>query len=433
MRVVVMRPVGMHRVILPNNMHDAKMLDIEQLIKSNKVYQDQAGRWIVRDPAAAYKLYPKSAEASFRASVDFQFSSGLLHPEDRLARINLSAWFDREWELLSNIDINDNATLKKLAASLNMLALILASAGLYQSSIDLCHLSIELFFKIAQENSGFALSFTIQPWINLSRIDRLLGNYSQALLRLDHLHADNNFLKNSEIISQARHEFYGKNNEITRVIDNCRVIDYLKSLLEMNSNLIIDFPKALLTSSYLKSAYAEILLLSLMKKQDYSGALDLANQQFCEGDPRMIPIFALRRAELLFLMGDEATTQQEVNKLLKFARKDLLPKDFSPDLNNLAFCVALINLAQKLPENKDAIELAKTVLAQYQQLKDELGVIKVLKQLKAMGLKQYQIDLEEITKSCDYVFISSGKQPCNKMLEKAERILNKLREFLQRV
>lgn len=406
------------------------MLDIEQLIKSNKAYQDQAGRWIIRDPAAAYKLYPKSAEASFRASVDFQFSSGLLHPEDRLARINLRAWFDREWELLSNIDINDKATLKKFAASLNMLALILASAGLYQSSIDLCHLSIELFFKISQENRGFALSFTIQPWINLSRIDRLLGNYSQALLRLDHLNSDSNCLKHYDIISQARDEFYGKNSEITRVIDNCRVIDYLKSLLEMNSDLIADFPKSSLTNSYLRSAYAEILLLSLMKKQDYSGALDLANQQFCEGDPRMVPIFALRRAELLLLMGDEATAQQELNKLLKFARQDLLPKDPVPDLNNLAFCAALINLAKSLLKNDDAVELAQTVLAQYQQSKDELGMIKLLKQLKAMGFKQYQTDLDKITKNCDYIFIFRGKQPCNKMLMKAERILNKLREFL---
>ncbi len=406
------------------------MLDIEQLIKSNKAYQDQAGRWIIRDPAAAYTLYPKLAEASRRSPAGFRFSSSILHPEDRLARINLSAWFDREWELLSSIDINDKTTLKKFAASLNMLALVLASAGLYQSSIDLCHLSIELFFKISQENSRPVLSFTIQPWINLSRIDRLLGNYSQALLRLDHLNSDNNFLKHHDIISQARDEFYGKNSEITRVIDNCRVIDYLKVLLEMNSDRVAVFPKESLSTAYLRSAYAEILLLSWMKNQNYEEALDLANQQFCEGDPRMIPVFALRRAELLFLMGDAETAKQEVSKLVKFVYKDLLPKDLAPDLNNLAFCAALINLAQRLPEYSDTVELAKTVLAQYQQLKDELGVIKLLKQLNAMGLKQYQTDLDEITKNCDYVFVSDAKRPCDKMVAKAERILNRLREFL---
>ena len=101
------------------------------------------------------------------------FYQPLIAQDDRLIRLPIEAWQQTMAQNLIQLLREQNADLSKIAPPLNQLALLDAYQNKNDHALILCDAQIK-FWKMLSQKTGDKkyLCLTVQPWINIIRLDR---------------------------------------------------------------------------------------------------------------------------------------------------------------------------------------------------------------------------------------------------------------------
>lgn len=232
------------------------------------------------------------------------FNNKILHPEDKLARKPIISWVEDINTSLKAIntlkDLIEEA--EKIALIYNQSTYIMAVVGDFKSAYRFCYAAISLFNNIfIQSGKAEYLFYSIQPWINLIRLDRMLMKKDDALNKL-RLLISNNFSQAPTNYESIISSVFSQNptSNLLEIINNAYVMETLKIFLqEKNYKGILDLKQRANLNGFHLSLIAESEVIALNQLKEFDKSFCMALDQYENGQPIAMPVFLYRMMELV--------------------------------------------------------------------------------------------------------------------------------------
>ena len=297
-------------------------------------------------------------------------STNLLTPHDRPIKLPLQKWTqivsDRFLDARSLAPVGDagshrfislKSTAKnspseylKIASCFNLAALIEAYAGKVDNAAKLCHAQLLWLFRISETTSSLeALVSSLQPWINLGRIDYNQRRYEQALHKFRLLFDANKsagiYFKPITISQEKWAEIKRVYPETQQVIDNVFIVDSIKAMLkEKHYTKILEFydDYILVESLSFKEYLTEAKIISLCMIGENNEAMKVAEKQVIFCLDRNKVTFMLRQVETLIAFGNLYKAKKIIQQLYLVIKR--LNIDTSPNIHTLFYGMRIAEL-----------------------------------------------------------------------------------------
>lgn len=340
----------------------SSMIEWVKSLNKNDISYDEQGRMVIRVAPTDKNLEENVVESK---QITRQLTNKLLHPTDRVIHQSLAVWTK---QLLGKFQLTlalteERLRIEKLAEIYNNAALIFFSMGDVKRARELCYSQIHLFIKKFSQ-------YTFQPWINLSRIDRVLGSHEDALKKLRSL----------EDVDYAM--FTKEDSQIAAVVKTCSLLEPIKIYLQINQyQKVVDIynkiQKATLTQN--DSFLYEAVAVAFSRLDQADKAMELLRFAKSVVSPVVMPVFMLRECEL-------DTESPLLNKLYTHTLSQL--KTNTSNGNAIIFAHHLVEVMQETRSSHLAIKLSYESFAAANKLGDEV--------LKAESLsKLYHLMVDE--------------------------------------
>jgi hypothetical protein len=240
--------------------------------------------------------------SNFRKNI---YYNNFLYPEDRVPRKNLAIWIA---ELTIELDyikdlMNLSTNRDKLARLLNLSSFVLCSMGNVADAQTLCLNQIDYFVKLSK-NDIYFLHYCIQPWINLARIDRILGHFDQAKEKFEILkslcgNAKKILIFNHQIERSSLVAAINGHLETKNVIKACTFFDVIKIyLMSKKYQEMVNFAESYLDDGALNGIAHEAAIIGYLSMKDTNKAIDLVQSALINTSQKFLHIFLFRQAEL---------------------------------------------------------------------------------------------------------------------------------------
>ncbi len=322
----------------------------------------------------------------------------LFIPHDRIVRLPLQEWarlilynYASIEAKEKNLQDNNNEFTIECAVCFNQAALIEFYLGRIDNAISLCSSQLLWANHIAKSELE-VLDISLQPWINLGRIDYFAGRYNQALHKFyilfhEEEHTEPNFY--FIVTKKKLAEIKQKNLSIKSVIENVFIVDSLKAMLKGKYyNEIINFTKTYncIDNVELKNFMSEAKIVALCRNGQRDEALTTVNTQIakCIGYNRLV--FLLRLAELLAVFGETSTSIKLSMRLADVVKK--FKYHVEPNINNLFYGKRVAELLKLLGEHELASEIAEIAYHGATLLNDEPLRVELLELLISLEANQ---------------------------------------------
>ena len=296
-------------------------------------------------------------------------SVDLLTPHERPIKLPLQKWSKSVTDSfisLKSTAKNSQSESIKIATCFNLAALIEAYTGRVDNATQLCHAQLLWLFRISETTSSLeALVTSLQPWINLGRIDYNQRRYEQALDKF-RLLFDADKLANihfeSIIIGQEKwKEIKRVYPETQQVIDNVFIVDSIKAMLkEKCYTKLLEFYDSYISSEKLslKEYLTEAKIISLCMIGEKNEAMRIAEKQanFCLDRNKLS--FMLRYIETLIAFGNLSKAKKRIQQLYLIIKR--LNIDTSPNIHTLFYGMRVAELLYLLEKKELAYEIVET-------------------------------------------------------------------------
>ena len=348
------------------------------------LYTNSTGQLILREPAQHRfaSLYAKRNTVLENNHAWVCYSS-LLHPDMRIQRLPLDSWAQSELLKLPAYQCQADIVthLDQLVASLNCIPLLLLFYGDVVGAQFVCQKTILFFAQLAERlGKNSLLGYVVQPWINLGRLDRLMGKSEAALKKFQCLHDRVDGAAGVEAILQTALQLSDSMNaEQLAVVKHCAVLEPIKSLLvdKAYAALLVNYGVQANESAAdpAISLMTEAVIIAYMQQNAYAEALALALAAYDACLPALLPVYLFRLVELSHIFGESEIAKNEALKLYHLYSNMLAS---NADYHELPFAFELSLLLHKLGLNTEAEQLIFAVLVANEVYNDELGVIQCL-------------------------------------------------------
>ena len=258
---------------------------------------------------------------------------------------------------------NSQSESLKIANCFNLAALIEAYAGRVDNATQLCHAQLLWLFRIFETTSSLeALVSSLQPWINLGRIDYNQRRYEQALDRFRLLFDANKLtgvcFEPITINQEQWLEIKRVYPETQRVIDNVFIVDSIKAMLKGKYyTKILEFYDDYVSSEKLsfKEYLAEAKIIALSMIGEKNEAMRIADKQVASCLDRNKLSFMLRQVETLIAFGNLYKAKRIIQQLYLVVKK--LNIDTSPNIHTLGYGMRVAELLYLLDKKELAYEI----------------------------------------------------------------------------
>lgn len=351
------------------------------------------------------------------------FNNKILHPEEKLARQPIRTWIRNINVLIKSFNKkNLISNIENIALIFNQSTYIMAAIGDFDNAHKYCYKSIILFnnfYNATKKNE--CLNFCIQPWINLSRLNRICGNMDDAIHKLQFLvnQGSKSICIYEDIISKSLQRSLPK--YITEVIDNAYILDSLRTYLKFNDiTKIITLKEYHHINHYHLSVITEAEIIFYNRLKEFQKSYILALNGYKYGQVLTTPVFLFRIIELISL-GCEKSFKL-VDTLMKYIFTKL--KSNSYNLYDLIF---MYEAYKHIFYNFKIRNLEILLLFQhaFQQFKDEPARIDCFRLLSFID-KTYKQILSNLIEQSSYSFINNNSSEVTQKIQEYSVMLNLL-------
>jgi hypothetical protein len=241
-------------------------------------------------------------------------SPALLLPHDRIARAPLGAWAAR---LLERADRcrRECRTLRQVGEELstvgNNAALAAAHRGDGAMAWRLCELQIRHFDRLARRSGNPELRMlTVQPWVNIGRLEALRGDWQAALARFARLTApgaDGRLCLGTVRVGPGEAALPQRREGFGEFLRTVYVVDSLRALLQARRWAEVEIFARKLASGErtgLAAFAREAMVVAACQQGDLDRAREIAETAGREMRGWFRAVFRLRLAEVHACAGD---------------------------------------------------------------------------------------------------------------------------------
>jgi tetratricopeptide (TPR) repeat protein len=368
------------------NKNREKAAQFLNAVDKNDISYDKKGRLIVRSNHGLqhsrndiYKLIATDARPKD------VIKNKMIHPEDRIVRRPLSGWASELASMLREIAAvrHKQKYAAKIAEIYNNSALIFLSLGDIKSARELCYSQIQLFITSSHVLKLVDhVKFVIQPWINLSRIDRLEGDLPAAIKKLELLNLHDKaevVLGNSRVLSDSLKKALSADEEMNQIVKTCCLFEPIKAYMyEKKYHDMRQFIEIKQTS-ILRSHQAylqEAMIVALVNTGRIKDAVDVLCQALVSSHPGVMHVFKLREAEIKGVVSPTNECDDDVEPLYKLSKRLLEAKYIN--VNDILFALHTVHVMVLHQRQQDAAKLAYFCLQAAYSLNDELLIAESL-------------------------------------------------------
>lgn len=321
--------------------------DVMKSLNSNDYDVDEVGRIVIRPKIDTNYLHLGCEEHALIKNKKL-LNNKLINPEDRIVRQPILTWIARLQSRLDQVT-GHPSDAGQIAEIFNQAGLIMQSIGQSDLARNLCYEQISLF-RNWSGTYPLLLKYIVQPWINLSRLDRYASHHAAAIHKLQCL--VNYDL--TDVLTSENHLSLKDSIEscdiIKDVIRFCGVVDLLKTyLMAEQYELIIDkFNLDQSQSNKIIDAFiCEARAIAFANTQSEQTALMELVYAKTRISPVRLPIFLIRECE--FFINRNAVDQIPLQlDSVKMHLMNVLQQN-SVNINDiiiaLHFCDSLIAMA----------------------------------------------------------------------------------------
>lgn len=252
---------------------------------------------------------------------------------------------------------------------------IFIAIGDMKSARELCYSQIQLFMTWGEKLKEDALiKYSFQPWMSLSRIDRLDGQFHEAIKKLNIVCPANvTQLSPSPYASPLLHRLLHFDDEIKQTLNEYHLLETMCTYLASKQYLALnDFisAKKKETTIFYHPAVQEALAVVLANTGKIQDAFILLSHAKTYSDKAMIPIFRLRECEMRATLGDAQQASAELTILSKLALR--LLKTTHVNKNDILFSLHVAAIFSQLALKEEAAKVAYYCLMAAEDTHDEL-------------------------------------------------------------
>lgn len=311
----------------------------------------------------------------FQSDQVLSFNNKILHPEDKLARKPIAVWIEEINELL--IEINSLNELidqvEKIALVYNHSTYIMTAVGDFENAYKFCYAAMSLFNDIFNHlDKAECLFYSVQPWINLIRLERILAKENNALNKLRFL-IPNEFQPSTHyenIISQVFN--HNPPSNLLEIINNAYVMEKLKIFLQKkNYKGIWDLKKCSNLNPYHLSLIAESEIIALNDLKEFDKSFYMASNQYKNGQPIAMPVFLYRVMELV--SKEQSKKYHLTDTMIHYIQRKLKTNNYS--LYDLMFMFEVYKYIFSHSEDFRDINLILLFSKIFSKENDEPGII----------------------------------------------------------
>lgn len=301
----------------------------------------------------------------------------LLFPEDRIVRKPINQWINELSKEISELT-HQSLSLscaEQVAEIFNNAALIYFSIDDISLARELCYTQIQLFIDYSRKTNDQAyLKYVFQPWMNLSRLDRLEKNYDSMKDKLkifNQININEVVIGNNKLVTPILLSALDQDQNIKSVVETCRLLEPLKGYLEAKQykqaiQFIEDNKKHSSRSHY--ALLQEGMIVSVANIGEVDTAFDLL-EQARQLSPATKHIFKLRECEIKYGLGI-VNQRQELRSLCKMAIGAVTAKYIN--INDIEYGLNLVELLKNSGLKTEAIELVYFCLVAADKLNDQV-------------------------------------------------------------
>ena len=358
---------------------------------------------------------------------DFTIHSGLIFTEERIARRPLRSWLlqlSRDFDQLVHLNNYkiDATNIESLAIIINQTGLIYAMVGEITAARELCERAIDYYYALYKSTNNTLFLFQVmQPWINLGRLDRIIGKHSASIGKFQLLiEPELAVTRVEKIIARAVTLAKTGNKAIQSLIDNCKVMEPIKSYLAEKNLSAID---ALLTEGFgiQKECYSifpinEIWPLLNYHRKNFDEFIKLTLTNHTNSLLKRLHIYTFRAAELAFITNNTNLHQNLIKKLAAVCNAMCIFNEVS--LDDLTFMSIFCKHLVRTKQTDIAYLLLQNVLTQFIKFNDELGQITTLRLICSLEQEvdsSYEESLSALLQATDYCQFKKVKSPTNEL------------------
>lgn len=311
--------------------------------------------------------------------------SELLQPEDRVIRKNILIWVDEINLMLENYLTENNLidNVDKFVICLNLASLIFCSTGNIEKARSLCYLQIDLFVTLSKSNHHY-LKYVFQPWINLGRIDRIIGDYDLALSKFEKLTLIDRMYKFIQIgghiiENKILLEAIESDVNIQNVIHTCSLTERIKTHLaaKQYKKIIDDLTISRFRNNSLAGYVYEANIIAETKQNNLYKAQKIVFDALNNTPKHLMHIFLLRYAEI-------SQENNESNREMLFQKLCELIEYYEThahDINHVFFSVKTAGQFAKYGYHHLSEHAYKKSFKMANKMQDEILMIESLKGL----------------------------------------------------
>lgn len=301
----------------------------------------------------------------------------LLSPQDRVVYGSLSQWSSELISAIQLIDVysENEINYDKIADIFNNAALILFCIGDVKSARELCYSQIQMFVSLGKKSGNSHLyQYVFMPWINLIRIDRLEGKFSDAMNKLNMLSATNNMkikVADDSLATYLMADRAELDADAYLLIKNAVTFEFVKIYLETHqyAELIHYIERSIDNAAHEnRSIFHEAMILALAN----TGRMNDANEWLrCVRPYSSLlgkNIFLLRDCEMRLKFNDDC--HEELQYLAAFSLCELQSKFIN--INEIMFAMQTANVMCESSGKDEAIKLLYFCLEAADKLNDEV-------------------------------------------------------------
>ncbi len=345
-----------------------------------------------------------------------QIHQSLLHEDVAIPRMNIQHWLKKIQPTIQTFNL---AAIENFAVASNQLSLILMHVNQVAKAEKLCCDAIIFYQKLSEiPGKEDHILYTLQPFINLVRIQKITRKYRKFQQLLPALNAKPfkvnypDFSHISTIIEKAatlaqEYPVYKNLLELNFLVEHIKYCIVTEDYIAITAYYEKSFSAGKV--DYYNNYAAEAACLAYQVLGKFEEAYQLAAYYFDKGMIEHMEIFSYRKAEIFRNTGEKSLYRKECEKLSSYCLRII--KAGLKNLNQLAFCQAMATLVD---DKNISVFINQQCYQSAIELEDEMRCLQILEKLLLQApTTKWQNEYQYLRQKTDYLRFKAAGSALN--------------------